>query len=914
MKKTSITLLFFTITLFFGVQFSYAEDGSKEVRGIQEPTWLFKAGISKGKYHDRQDLGFVLKENTTLRIRQTSPDFKGELTVWLLSNDSKEEVSKKVGSQWVELSSDFVTTPFINTPYGQANATVEYEVIDDSPQKRLPIYEWHGNPADFFTTWDKDNSDFALIKGTRFQLFLPEKDKELVRTLKEFKTIDELIEHLDGILTTFDQYIGLDNSSSENRMSENRYFLKADRNGPGSAYYGLNWTANTSSSTNMWLEKKGWGTLHEIGHGYQAGFDNVGLYTGEVSNNLLAAQFQYEKFGKDADNFGWLFNFGKRTQVDNGLYQKIIIEGSGYDSSLSLRERLVLLTMLKQKAGKEAFAKMYQEYRVLAQQPGFSTANYPLPDLMNKYYSETSRFDFTPALDRWKMKPNIKQGEFNRSKRFPAVAALVDVIPKDQLDTARKSVDKQIMINSNFELVDNQTIAPLGLTGSLTLNLNIDDLEQIKGKKLRLLDGNSIIREEVIQQASIHFEDIPNGIYTIELENSLKLGYSFNQHYLYIKEKENTSTLIFEKINASVLVNQEIIFRGLGSVLAASFKTNPNHQQASFRVASKDPHVYYAGEKYISIEVSDPTGKVIYSKELEGTKNTLGEDTFSFGPDYQVKIFHDETKSRLISSDNIIYKGNDTNIFKMTSTGLLNEQLKNDPESTLMGKIDELAAEINAQKEVKRSSDSDLKQQLWAAMNALSEKNKVEYRKKYNSFFAVDGTQGGGDAMVEVIADPDALTINTVPAFLFKQIQLGKTEKAFVSSGEELGLEVIDKRGIGGGWNVQVSMTDFLSETEGNQESILKGWQLKIPKGTIKSQEGDLDNPPKSKEVIITTANTNQLIFSAEQGQGLGDYTEVLMTDQASIENAVSLSIPTYAKTGVYKAELIWSLVDGPVK
>lgn len=42
--------------------------------------------------------------------------------------------------------------------------------------------------------------------------------------------------------------------------------------------------------------------LHEIGHGYQAGFDGVGMYTGEISNNLFGVQYEYNiLFGKEAD-------------------------------------------------------------------------------------------------------------------------------------------------------------------------------------------------------------------------------------------------------------------------------------------------------------------------------------------------------------------------------------------------------------------------------------------------------------------------------------------------------------------------------------------------------------------------------------------------------------------------------------
>ena len=118
--------------------------------------------------------------------------------------------------------------------------------------------------------------------------------------------MDELIAYYEDIFAMYDSIIGLDGSAVENKKSQNRYFLKADISGAGGAYYGTNWTANSSDSAKMWLDKLSWGTLHEIAHGYQAGFDNQGIFTGEVSNNLFGVQYQYSKNEKKADQVGWL--------------------------------------------------------------------------------------------------------------------------------------------------------------------------------------------------------------------------------------------------------------------------------------------------------------------------------------------------------------------------------------------------------------------------------------------------------------------------------------------------------------------------------------------------------------------------------------------------------------------------------
>ncbi|WP_439117516.1 putative mucin/carbohydrate-binding domain-containing protein, partial [Paenibacillus larvae] len=339
----------------------------KSIHHLVAPTWIFNAGISKGKYHDRQDLGVILQPQATIRIRQVNPHFKDKLTVRLLNDDRLTEKKEGVTSEWSTIQADAISVPFIDTPYGDQNAEVEYTI--EGKQIPLPIYQPCGNKMEFFQQWDKEQAGFALVQGPSFQLLVPAKDKEALRNLKEFKSIDELIQYYEEIFQLFNDMIGLeDTDTGTNKMSQNRYFLKADAHGAGGAYYSHDYTANSYATVDMWLKKNNWGPLHEIAHGYQAAFDNKGMYTGEVSNNLFGVQHQYSKNGKDADKIGWLFDYGKKESVEKNLYQAIIKEGKGYTEVDDLRFQLILLTMLKQKAGNEAFTHLYREYRKLANQ------------------------------------------------------------------------------------------------------------------------------------------------------------------------------------------------------------------------------------------------------------------------------------------------------------------------------------------------------------------------------------------------------------------------------------------------------------------------------------------------------------------------------------------------------------------
>ncbi|EJP86652.1 putative mucin/carbohydrate-binding domain-containing protein [Bacillus cereus] len=706
----------------------------KEIFSLEEPTWIFKAGISKGKYHDRQELGFILQENTPLKVRQTNPHFKGKLTLRLLSNDSKEEKSIQVGNEWVTVQANVPLVPFIDTPYGENGAKLEYQIESEQSQKLLPIYQEKGSVSQFFKTWDQFDGEYALIQGKSFQLFVPKQDKESLRYLKDFQSLDELINYYEDIFAMYDSIIGLDGSTPENKKSQNRYFLKADLHGAGGAYYGSNWTANSTDNTKMWLDKMSWGTLHEIAHGYQAGFDNRGIYTGEVSNNLFGVQYQYSKYGKKADQIGWLFDFGKKETVEKNLYNAIIKENKKYNDldpkkKLDLRQNLILLTMAKQKAGNEAFTKMYQGYRKLASQAGFNKADYPLPDLMNQYYSEHSQFDFTPVFERWGLDLNDTQTEINRAKGYQAISSLADIVPESQLAEARAIVDPEILINSNFEMVTNQQIAPLGLKGNLNIHLNTGHIESFKGEKIQLKEGNKVIQEQKIETEDIKFQDVPNGIYTVEIPDGKDGKNHSQQHYAYVKEKNNSLSIDINKIEVSNLVNQQIKFLGLGDDQFAELHTDLNQQQVTFTITSKTPHSYYAGEKYASIEVFNDKGEKIYTKEMQGTNVIIGKDVIPLKEGYQIKIYHDETKGRLNSEANVINPWSKTNSFIMTKWGLKNDSLQNSPEEDIMKRIDNAAAVILNNPSLKDKLET--KEHVLTAINSLSDPNRVSYMNKY---------------------------------------------------------------------------------------------------------------------------------------------------------------------------------------
>lgn len=737
MKKYAVSLLLFVFGIFvLSANVGAQEVTSKEIFSIPEPTWIFNSGMSKGKNHDRQDLGFILSENTELRMRQTNAHFKNKLKLRLLGNDKKNEKSIEVGSNWVSIRADEPLVPFIDTPYGEGSAQIEYEVVTSKEMKALPVYEYHGNETMFFSMWDTEDAEYALIQGVDFQLLVPKLDKELVRNLKDFPSIDALIEYHHGIFALFNGIAGFDGSAPENQNGANRYFLKADDSGAGAAYYGGDWTANSEPTADMWLKELSWATLHEIAHGYQAGFDGQDMYTGEVSNNLFGVQYQYEKYGKKADDIGWLFNLGKKEEVENKLYDKLIRDGDTYHD-VDVREQLILLTMFKQKAGNDSFTKIYQEYRKMANQSDFKDWEYTLPNLMNRIYSENSKQDFSAALKKRGLYFEEFQAEKNRVAGYPAVASLADIVSENELVRARQLIDPNYLINSNFELVTNEEIASLGLAGDLTIEILPSDLSNFEGLTVELKDGATIIASQPVQQ-KMTFKNIPNGVYHLEFSGEQMKYYLPSENYVYVKETQNHASLSLIKADISKLADEDLIFYGFSDQWSGSLRTNLNSREATLTLNIPKPHYLFKDELYVKVTIKSQDGKIRYEKSINGDiPERFTDDHLLLEIGDSIEIYHAEARNRLKGPENLIDRGQNTNHWLVTEHGLKHLGLNNNPEKDLMKKIEKLGNSLVKAEGIKPMAweRSMAKKQLWTAIQSLSPKDTEHYMSQYYVLF-----------------------------------------------------------------------------------------------------------------------------------------------------------------------------------
>ncbi|MGC9250035.1 hypothetical protein [Listeria ivanovii] len=150
-KKAFILIFLVALIGFFTMNDLKAEAATtieKKMNVLENPTCLTKSGLSKGIYHDRQDLGVVLPKNATIEIRQTNTSFTDQLVLELLNNDQKTEQSYKIGSSWVKITASVESVPFIRTTFTKEAPKVEYRVSTDT--KDLPVFKQGDNEKKFF--------------------------------------------------------------------------------------------------------------------------------------------------------------------------------------------------------------------------------------------------------------------------------------------------------------------------------------------------------------------------------------------------------------------------------------------------------------------------------------------------------------------------------------------------------------------------------------------------------------------------------------------------------------------------------------------------------------------------------------------------------------------------------------------
>ncbi|EUJ21738.1 putative enhancing factor (viral) [Listeria grandensis FSL F6-0971] len=707
---------------------------TKKLDTLENPTWMRNQGLSKGIDHDRQDLGVLLPKNATIEIRQVNPNFKKELTLELLNDDNKTESSHMVGSSWVKITANTDSVPFIKTTFTTETPTIEYKVSDTAMD--LPVFKQGDKEADFFEEWDKTQAAFGVIGNEYIQILVPARDKSYLKKMNDFASINALLDYYDTLFETYNELEGLSFTPQKatDKNIANRYFAKADIHGAGGGYYGANYTAETGPSVITFWLRPYWGGLHEIGHGYQGNFmSDTSFGTSEVWNNLYADTMQKKTLGSEYPS-GWLYE-NNTTRLET-TFEKNVYTTKTVADNWDGRSKLYLLTLLKDKAGDQAFAHFNQSYRaaVAANTVG---ENPLILDLVSKYFGEASHYDFAAFLELVQGPMSEYQKAENLYSGNKAVYPLASLLSEDNLKAARKD----IKLDSKWGLVSNDQIEKYKLTKTMDLDFSINDFSQIKGKVLRIKDGADVVREIKITTPTMTLKDMPIGIYSLDIPTGVSRFYEPSSNYLAVSDHVSNAVIQMDELKTSTIAEENMVFKGLGNVIFARATVDAEKNSFELDVTRSQPHVYFDDE-YASVEVLDDQGKSLLKKVMNGGHTATEKLQTTIKPGYTIRVAHREADRFSMSGTpaNLVNTGS-LQIFKVTKYGLTSDITGVTAQAALdnyKAKLVNFATMISSNNTFKQENYINLKTKLRKGIDYLPDADKATFQENYADLFVID--------------------------------------------------------------------------------------------------------------------------------------------------------------------------------
>ncbi len=697
------------------------------------------AGTNRGNNDDRQILGFYMEANSQIFVNKVSGE--KNLTLTYLNNDSAKEKSFTITNEKTLVTSDYSGVPFIKTLYETSEpVVVGIEVADETKVKELPYYYYKDNEEKFFAYWDSIPDSFAVIDNQSTMTLLPYQDRQKLVNYynKCHHSLDEYLEYWDVVTQEYDDFLGLE-YDPEDPIDQNvktKYFFKANKHGAGAAYYAGDHVGVNSESAASLFEQN-WGGLHEVGHGYQGSLGSTGMGLGEVSNNILGHYIQINKYQKIYDyNDDWL---GKIPAIEKSFNAKRLA-GTTFNN-LELNERLyVLINLLDTYDPKKTYAEINKIWR-RAKQEGNNITN---QDAYVLAYAKLYNVNVIPYFESWglEISENLKKDLVN----LPILSSMGDLITDDaNLAHAQSELQKEGI----FSLVTNQEVASLGLTSKATYQIQIDNLEELKGKKIIITNNQNYKKEVEIQSETITIDNVPVGMYEIILPVPKNNVYNYNKYnYIAIKEgEESTYTFVYTNTSNNVseflALDQYIEFRGLGDSLFAKVTFDEKNINISY---NGQPHVYFPKQVYASLKILNPNNTVVWEKAFMGDESyKSNSETIPYQYGYKLVINHLEINRLKIKStflnkeDTYLTKvANQDNVYIIGKYGLY-QTTEADSYNHYKEKIDDYAAflkeNLSENELLNKEVESQKKRVLNNSILYLEDKDKQTYKEKYLNLY-----------------------------------------------------------------------------------------------------------------------------------------------------------------------------------
>lgn len=161
-------------------------------------------------------------------------------------------------------------------------------------------------------------------------------------------------------------------------------------------------------------------------------------------------------------------------------------------------------------------------------------------------------------------------------------------------------------------------------------------------------------------------------------------------------------------------------------------QTHYEKQVITVNISDKSPHSFFQAQVYLSVAVTDNSGKTTYERNVKGITD-LTFDEVPIREGFIIKVFHLEAPARLISPDGIAYTGvnRTTHRFLVTRYGLKNLALGNNPLFNFLQKLHGNARDLR-----NNFVGSDNSRNLLFGAHSLPQPYRTEFVMKYNQMMS----------------------------------------------------------------------------------------------------------------------------------------------------------------------------------
>ncbi len=572
------------------------------------------AGFSRCNYGDRQILGVYLSQGSSLKARVISADTN--ITTQFLTNDSYKEssISLPKDGSWVTLTNisskdglKYDSVPlFTSTVLSKEQTNLEkvfkVELEYDDSVKPLTYYHYGDDEANYFNTWKNNTHSYSVIENEVLTIVVPfsDVDKLVNHNLYEngFKTLTQFLEYYKKVVDKMDEYMGLDLNPSilTDQNVRTKYLARANAHGAGAAYYSGNHIGVNSSSISSFFQMN-WGGLHEIAHGYQGYLGKGKMDLGETGNNILGHYIQIDKsiYFHPGD---WLGDLAKTEENRN----KERLEGKKF-TQIEVGNRLyMIVNLFDYFEGGNTYAKIFSWYRNKLNE-GQIIDKEANQDIYIEAIADIYHVNITPYMEAWNLDISDTTKEKVYSKEYPLLTILKDSVN----DITLTKIMENEHINKKYSLVDNDIYNKYQITGDLTLNIKIDDINKIRGKVMQIRQGNKIIKSIKITSNQMKISNLGVGAYYIQMP----VHSDYMQQRIYVEIKQNQDNVydyVYENLE-KVDYNNYLSLRLLGNYDTYGYKLtfSDNYKKATIEFGQAN----YSNYQNVEVRISDEKGNII---------------------------------------------------------------------------------------------------------------------------------------------------------------------------------------------------------------------------------------------------------------------------------------------------------------